>query len=700
MTRRVNISSSVLFSQFFLRNPYVHRMRFLARRHLRFATLTLLVVSGAFLISACDTTTKTDVEPRPTNYDVTGDVTGRVVDAGTNDPISGAEVSIDALTAEGADSLVTTTDENGEFAFANVPAQSSEAQDEAASGNYSIHVNASGADGEYPDNVRAEATLSFGAGTDGEGSDGEDGDANNLGASVTIPLPELTASVSGSAFVEDTDKVGASGIPVALVREGGYNFDADGSVDAVDVEVATDTTGSSGNFSFSNVPEGLDASAYRLEWDLGDNTLTQSSSNIPTAAKKIPFEAGASVELGELELTTAVNNNLPFHVTNGPLTAGNTPDGLPIDLDSKNPSITFTFNRALAQNDFTTEANLESKLNINFVGRKALDTGGDPTVDVTVSGNTMTVSPSEDLDDGTKYELNGLSSIFSSSDFVGARFAQTEDEAPSASNLPDYDNVSTLNFTIGQNTSKPAAPSIVVEEITSSGKPDSLDWTDSELTIEHRIVNNASIELCDDDLNRSESQDCNAIELFVSKKGEPFERAAVVEGDASNFEFGEVDLAPTIDSSPFQDDENGDTYTPVKVYATVTSLNGVTSDKTSVITLHDNESLEVTGASYEDEDGDGDIDVLEVDFDEPISESTVALSDFDVIDAGAGVSNDIDNVNRINNKTGGATVFLNVPESGDNNPADDEVVVDGINDLSGRNGVNGNSDRVSIVDNS
>lgn len=629
------------------------------------ATTGLFVVASLLVFTACDTTVNEEGDPiggdstdasttinnpPPGPYNVSGNVTGRVVDQATNDPLEGVAVTIDAVSVDDQP-LSDTTNASGEFAFADVPAQESESGSAGASGDYTLHFNTEAVNGDYRDNLRVEATLKF-----GNNEEGGDGDPNGLSASVTLPLAELSASLSATAYV-NSDATGAripvEGVPVTLEREDVLEFDAGGSANSSSfVEVETDTTASDGSFGFDNIPEGLQDFEYDFVWALGGQrvTFTPGAQDIPLSSQGNP-----DVNLGDIDLTSQVQSNVPFQIVNGPL--DNNPD-----LSTQDPTFTFAFNRSVAQNDFTDAANLADELDIDFAGAKALDPDGDPTLDVSFNGDRteMTIGLTEGLRDGAHFDLEGIDDIFSSSEFVDADFEQTPDEVDG---LPNYSSLSTFDFSVGADQTQPGPPELVRMDNTS------YDIESNVLSLDFRVADTSSVALC---------QNCDAVEIWASVEGAPPQLEETVSGPIS---YGDVNVTLTLSGEPMRAPDGS--YTPVEVYAVVQSLNEVKSDASDPVTITDTEppGVDQVDTEYDDVDGDGDDELL-VTLDEPVDSGTVDLSDFDITD-GTNTASTLDSIAQINYDDGDGSTEITIEVDQQNDPGTDELEVTGITDLAG-----------------
>ena len=174
------------------------------RRIPRFPFL-LFLVAALLALTGCDTTVNNQ-GPQP--FDGTGTISGQLVDKTTNDPLAGAAVTLKSAQEDDDSTPRTdTTGSDGQFYFENVPVN--RASDSGTpSSQHVLDLDLSGVSGPYRNRYSAEVSLPYGGSEDG-------GSANNLTASVTIPVSRLNANIQGR--VNDTEGAPLSGADVVLV---------------------------------------------------------------------------------------------------------------------------------------------------------------------------------------------------------------------------------------------------------------------------------------------------------------------------------------------------------------------------------------------------------------------------------------------------------------------------------------------------
>ena len=619
-------------------------------------TVGLFVLAASLVFTGCDTTVNEEGDPvsvagdstdasttinnpPPGPYDVTGNITGRLVDKASNEPIADVAVTIDAVNADG-EPLSDTTNAAGEFVFTDVPAQSEEGSGIGASGDYSIHFNTAEADGNYPENFRAEATLYY-----PENEDGGDGDATGISASVTVPLAELNGSISGTAV--SSAGVPVSGASVALKRDIGIEYDADGDVvpgeTLNNVVVDSMTTAEDGSFAFDSIPEGLSSAEYQLDFEVEDTESTV------TGPQPVPFSNAGNPDISLGELSVGVP---AFTLVSLPSFTNK----------STTPEFVHGFNRPIAEG--VTAEVVEELVSINYasVSDKAFDSDGDPTIDATFDAerDTLTLSVTEPLPDGTEdYALEGLVYVLKA--LVDAQYGV------SVTGIP-VGLTNSMDFDIGENLDAPSAELVIVDQ------PDTRNWTDGPFTVDVRVVNTSDIEL---------HEVGPAAEIAVKEAGEnSFGVTQTVSN--SQMESGESgEISVTLDGSDFQADQ--DEYGDIQLAARVTSLNEVESSWVTE-SITDNDSLGVVdgGTQYADATSESDNDELVVEFDEPVDNiryGDSASDYFDITDTGSGDATSIGQVLEVNN--GGTQIVVEVTDDG-SNTANDRVIVDtGVTDLAG-----------------
>ncbi|PQJ34445.1 hypothetical protein BSZ35_07375 [Salinibacter sp. 10B] len=626
-------------------------------------TVGLFVLAASLVFTGCDTTVNEEGDPvsvagdstdasttinnpPPGPYDVTGNITGRLVDKASNEPIADVAVTIDAVNADG-EPLSDSTNEAGEFVFTDVPAQSEEGSFIGASGDYSIHFNTAEADGNYPENFRAEATLYY-----PQNEAGGDGDATGISASVTIPLAELSGSISGMAL--SFGEVPIEGASVALKRDLDIEYNASGSVSDTEGNVVVDstTTAADGSFAFDAVPEGLQANDYTLDFNVeGAETTFNSSPSL----QPVPFSNAGNpdISLGELSVSVPA-----FELVVPPT----------FENKSTTPEFVHGFNRPISE--AVTAETVEEIVSLNVAGatEKAFDENGNPTLEASFDADrdTLTLTATESLSDGTEgYQLQGLQDLLNAA--VDAKYGVS----PTVPNVPPFNNFggyNTIAFDVGEEMGQPSAE-LVIENVQNTP----LDFTDGSVSLDVRVNNTSDIDL---------KQTGAAAEVLYKAAGDnQFTSVATI--PASDMDFGESSVqSVTISGFPFQAD--ADEYGDIEIAAKVTSLNEVESSLATE-TLSDTDSLGVVDASteYRDENSEVDGDELVVEFDEPVADirrGDSASDYFTINETGSGTATSIGDVLEVD---GGTTVVVEVTDDG-SNTANDRVIVDtGVTDLSG-----------------
>ncbi len=577
------------------------------------ATIALLLMASVSVtLTGCDTTvneadtsstTTTINNPEEQPFDATGTVSGRVIDRVTSAPIEGATVAIDALDS------TATTDAAGSFRFDNVPATSN-VSGTSASGTYNVHITTPEGSAYRPA-YTAEVTLSFGLDAVSVGS----GPGNNLGASVTFPLAKLNGTVSGSVFTESDftgDRIPTAGEEIVLYQDLALRYNDDGgSIDTDRVRVASTETGDDGSFTFENVEEAAD---FDLE--------------IVFAGKE-----GELFEAGTIDPETGGGSSItlePSDVTNDlpDFDASLVSPNREADLGTAEPEFVIAFSTPVAENDYTTPGdplsarsfatpNISNDISIDGAPiAKARSADGNIAVDLSFNStrDTLTITPVDPLEDGTKYELEVGSALFNS----GEGFVNTYGQGIDAATFGG----SSINFSIGVNEDTPDAPAVAVTDVL----PEDRDYDQSSVTANLEFTPGAnSVPLREYEIYRR-TADKDDEDGFGDDE---FELVATI--DATNTNFGVIAASNTASSTPFYGDDGGD-YEPIAWRFRAISINGVPSDFSSVVEVGDNVGIGLTSAAYVDQDSDGDDDALRLNFDEPVPSFPTDASTFVSID--------------------------------------------------------------------
>lgn len=665
------------------------------------------------VVTGCDTTvneadtssTSTTINnPPPGTFDASGTVTGRVLDRVTSSPVEGVTVSL----AAAGDSLTATTDASGKFSLSGVPVNTSSSGSSSASTSYSVHITTP--DGSnYRDFYRSEVELQFGDTANSGGS------ANNLAASVTFPLSKLTASVTGRAFVDVTAVDGGTeerplnGAPIAFVQQLPISFDAEGNPQSfAQVQTAMDTTDADGNFTFENVEEGTDFDAVLK---IGNEDAFLFDGFTPTS------QSGSSeLAVGDVDATGDVP---AFKITRVSPRNG-------ADVSSQTPTITFTFNRPLAENSF-----VQSGPNDTGTSGTGGDSGGSEIADelflfpeqakssskatnpdnflpIEVSINDdrtqLSVTPREPLDDGFNYFHQGaFSPIGNGQGFADPRFTD-------ANGIPVQNATeANLSFSVGADNSAPPVPSVTFQD-----GPPTINYTTEQVTANLQVdvpsdanVKGYEVYYRTQDIRAERdgagNQFVKATNVSPEAAQSDFEQSfGIIPADAA--EFGTLNFSATISGTPLAAD--GGSYGPIEWKFRAVSVNNVRGDFTDVIETGDNAAPLVINASATDEDGDGNDEFITVGFTEAMDPATASdVANYTVTDGTGstrdvlGSVTDVDNVPADENSNFNlSTVTISLDDGTTINPGDEIEVADAVLDLSTNNGVSqdGNDNSASF----
>lgn len=632
-------------------------MRYLTQRAQTGLTslLVLFLFSGLVLVG-CDSGGDTP----ETQNNLSGVISGQVVDKASSAPIEGATVTVAAgsLDSDG-DTYTATTDGNGQFNITDVPvttgsqSQSEDGEQDNPSASYGIQVETP--DGsEYRERYRGQVELAFGN-TESETP------AQNLVANITFPVSKTNGTVTGRVLVGPSASADAlSQGTLTLVQDVPVQLDANGNaVSSIEVSTTT-TTDANGQFTFDNAVVGQ---AFSLVATIGDETVSVLSGP--------PVPANESTVTVEESITPPAFQVVD--ITPAP--------GADVSADT---SFTFTFNRAVASNAFTSASaprsgldasgegdRLVDELYISKGNKKALTADGNIPVSISYGRNRteLTVTPTQPLQNGFTY--SHVAEGFEDDRFVDAFGVPL---ATSSVNEADFD------FSVGDNTVKPAVPSVSFED---QNDPDdetiaddgNLNYTDNTVTAELRIddIDNSAAEVKGYEVyyrsqnqtgrngNGDQFRKVNAVSPEASA-GEFNEYdgiipANTVDDDGENFDDGELEFTATIGSggtgrsSPLAADDGS--YGPIEWKVRAVSVNNVRSDFTSAIVTADNTDPAVQTANANPAD-----DEIVLTFDEALDVSTAGnASNYELDDSG-GDALDIGSISVENTVAGGSEVTL------------------------------------------
>ena len=645
------------------------------------ATLVLAALGVGLIMSGCDSG-GTNPSPDASDLgDVTGSITGQVIDNATSDPVEGAEVVVAAGSLDtDAESFSATTGSEGRFAISGLPAATADDGSDSGenpSATYGIRVEMP--DGSaYRDAYRGQVELAYGNNETG---------AVELVANITFPLKKTNGSLSGQLSVSSSDaplrntELRAS---QSVDVEFDANGDATGGNGTLSVS-ATTTTDEQGAFTFENLVVGENASLFaRFEGDSFEQNI--GNGFVPDEGDAAPIEQ--SVRVPAFEVVSI------------------TPDPDPeIDVGDARPSFVFTFNRPVADNETVNTLADDGDIFIETQSPERKDLTGSNDIKVETSFNDdrteLTVTPTQDLSDGFRYRHVAEPSFDSGLDnpeFTDGKYGRELDN-PAGGNI---------NFTVGLNNSAPATPSLSFDSddprVNDDGEliAGNFNYNDGTVTAPLQVdeVDNSDAEVKGYEVFYSsqdirEDRSANTGNEFL-QAGE-YERSFVTDQlgsgfeesdniiDAGEAEFGNGRLtffALTDDNNPFAAEDGS--YGDVQVTVRAVSINNERSAFSDTLTIADNDSLGLNDAQtqYVDRDRDGTDDALRVEFDEPVSGISAgdAGTDYFDINDGSGTPTTLGNVAEVDNDGiddgVDATVVVTLDDDG-SNTANDEMTVNG-----------------------
>ncbi|WP_251923157.1 carboxypeptidase-like regulatory domain-containing protein [Salinibacter ruber] len=630
--------------------------------------LVLLIATLGFglVVSGCDSG---GTSPDSNNLgDVSGAITGQVIDNATSNPIEGAKVivAVGSLDTDG-ESFSATTGAEGRFAITDLPAVTADDGSDTGedpSATYGIRVETPEGSA-YRDAYRGQVELAYGNNETG---------AIELGANITFPLQKNNGSLSGQLGVNGSDAP-LRNTELRASQNISTGFNAEGDATGGDLTVtSTTTTDGQGSFTFENLVVGNQVELY-AQFNDREQLVTR---------KSIPDEGSAA----------PVNNSVdvpPFEIVDTSLEPGT-------DADTTQPSITFTFNRPVVENEFTRTdvprtgtggQNLDSEHLIDEIillrGLKKSASSGDRInseelnpdnfrqIDISFNDDRteLTAVPTEPLGDGINYQFIATSQGVGGLSGFGVDDSQFSD----LYGLPvSNSGRAFFEFSVGADNSQPAVPSVSFNTdnpaINDDGTfaDDVFDYTDETVTAPLQIdeIDDSQAEVKGYEVyyraqnqtgrNGTGDQFVKATAVNPSASSNEFEQTFGIipanDVDSENFDDGALEFTASVGAFPFSAEDGA--YGPIEWKVRAVSINNIRGEFTDVITTGDSTQVEVDpSADITPSDS-----TVTVSFSEALSTSTAETTgNYTVTKNGTDISGDVSSASLSNVKAQSRTQF-------------------------------------------
>lgn len=639
--------------------PYIPLLR------TRFVSFAFLAAVFAVGMVGCDS------GPAPSYDDLTGTISGQVVDNATSEPIEGASITVAAgsLNTDGA-TFSATTDANGQFTISDVPVTRGADNSETTSTTYGIRVEPN--DDTYRDAYRGEVELRF----DNQGTSAVEG----LVANMTFPLSKTNGTVSGRALYNDTP---LSNAELGFVQQLPVQFDADGNpTQTASIRTTTTTTDSEGYFTFEDAEVGAN---FNIEVLIQDGATSIGGGTVPAGEE-------ASVELGDMDVQFQVEPLKITSVTPAPES----------DVATTDTSITIAFNRPVVDNQYTSDQLVNDLFLWPSTAKSAKDLRPDDTLPIEISFDStrteLTVTPNESLEDGFIYSFNGTSG-FSDNHFTDAYGIPVNNTSPG-----------NFNFSVGIDNAAPATPDVSFQDGYAPGLDypnfDSQVNADMVLTVDNSKAEVKGYEVYARTQNMradrtGESGQFKQVD-DVSPSTSAFDQSdGIVPASEAEMD-GTLEIFADINDGTFYEDDRplsakDGSYGAIELKVRAVSINNERSDFSDVIAVGDSTQPQVVTATATDTDSDGTDDIITVEFTEALDAGTASNVDRYTLMRSGSPSGLLDSVVSVNNvkarnQSGSNRTEVVISVTGNVNAGDELIVDDAstsnpVNDLAG-NGVN------------
>lgn len=403
--------------------------------------LNICIVCVLALMAGCKQDSSTPIEPQQTSlltYQPKGTISGLVKNAITNTPVAGAVISV------GWEDAVHSTTSNvaGAFSFANVPVGSYQISSgqTVLSGTYMMTVslksyNAAQTDPnlKYRDYYYETVTIKFTSLAPGDSLA-----VSDMVGTTHLDISYLNTTVMGQVVDQNQQPVANAAVML---------FDASVVPNAM---LAQTTTSASGNYSFSQVDNGL---TITIRSRSSDGTLEGALTGFILPANVLSDSLRSQVTAERIMITAADNVN-PFLIS---LTPENTSDVAP------GSPIVYTFSEPIKQTAYTRVSapgygTLIDDITFTYVGFKKTDAVINFSMAWNANFTQLTLTP-QGIVGSAKYTVNAQTA------FTSGKLTDNANRAV-VNNTTITGDFETLQFTTNGVSATPAAPVLVRRFIT------------------------------------------------------------------------------------------------------------------------------------------------------------------------------------------------------------------------------------------
>lgn len=618
-------------------------------KHLFYSIIAILFVVN---LTSCDDSTSSD------NNEMRGTVSGLVVDASSNEPISGVTIRLSYINEDFVDSAVTN--QTGRFAINDVPVNGAQIRlsgddDDDISGEignfpYSLHLEIPGSQPYRSQYVFYPIFLNFSA-TSG------DGNVDDLVSSILLPISKRNVTVNGRILDANTREP-VTGLTVRAYTNSlfGNGLDIGLEVNG-EVFLGETSTQNNGHFQFDAIEQG--SSIYFKFVDRSDSTriIDGQSASFP-----LPFTdsgEGYTKDVGEI-YTTNTDRSGVFYISNI-----NIENGDDIDISS-DIQFVYNFSKPVNQTNYTNDTapfdvnsgTMIDDILLFEVGSKAKDADGNYEIDLEWSDDfrTLTISPIDELMDAYNYRLNTsafLNQITDNEDnsltYNSSTFVQSATEA------------GIIDFSTSGDTRTPSNPNIAVQSY-------SIDWNGGNANLRW-AVNTSGAEIAH-------------YEVYTRKDDINFTKTSTIDVSQA---FDDV-IQTSISTGLLVKKEQSTYDTPVSldVKLKAVSKNLVKSTFSNTVSISDNVKPGLESASYNNADS-----TITAEFSEPMDfQSLKNTSRYQIVDNFGDVIEDVSitDTRLVYSENGITEVELQLSEENNNVTNHRLIVATSITDLTG-NGV-------------